>query len=67
MNSSDYSTPHEQVISIFTIIGAAFIPIGYFCLKASQQVCSHTACFDFISINSGDKIFRYTDLCLQIY
>ncbi|CAL8470493.1 g10035 [Coccomyxa elongata] len=39
-----------SVICIFTIIGAAFIPIGYFCLKASQQVVEASQ--------------RYDDICL---
>jgi len=29
-----------QVVSIFIVIGAAFVPIGYACLKASQSVCT---------------------------
>ena len=27
-----------QVVSVFIVIGAAFVPIGYACLKASQSV-----------------------------
>ncbi|BDA41295.1 ALA-interacting subunit 1 [Coccomyxa sp. Obi] len=39
-----------SLISIFTVIGVAFIPIGYFCLRASQQVVEASQ--------------RYDDICL---
>ncbi|KAK9906827.1 hypothetical protein WJX75_008713 [Coccomyxa subellipsoidea] len=41
------------VISIFTIIGAAFIPIGYACLKASQQVVEASVRYDDVCLPGG--------------